>query len=690
MAQASRAIFLSYASQDVEAARNICEALRAGGIEVWFDQSELRGGDAWDHKIRRQIRDCALFIPVISANTQTRQEGYFRLEWRIADQRTHLMARNKAFIVPVSIDGTPESSADVPESFASVQWTRLPAGATSPAFVERVLHLLSSEPGFPQVGFPPQAAAASDPATAPRPPASVNTATMRMRFLLSVTAVLTLIAVGYWVTDTFVPSKRPGATVPGVAPKGRSGASEQGTAPEKSIAVLPFLDISEKKDQEYFSDGLSEELIDLLAKTPGLEVIARTSSFYFKGRQATIGEIAKTLNVANVIEGSVRKAGDTLRVTAQLIRARDGVNLWSETYDRDLKDVFMVQDDIARSVVEKLRLTLMLNAPDAAARTQSTDAYNLYLQGRYFLPRDSEPDLSKAQDFFRKAVALDPSYASAWAGQGTVAIRRVANVFVGMDQGLAAARAAASKALQLDPNNGDACAVLGSELLMRMQWQEAESTAARCLQGNPDNPLVLLTAAVTARQLGHDEESLSLFHQILARDPLNLLASRYLARTLYHAGRLADAEAAIRHVIDFNPEQPGAQYELGRILLAKGDRVAAIAAFEGEPAAGWRTYGLALGCHAADHRARADAALADMLRHSAGKEFQIAETYSYCGDADRAFEWLDAAINQDPGIVWLRNDPLLKGLTGDRRYEALLRKVNLPEQTAANPSAGRR
>jgi adenylate cyclase len=666
MAQASRAIFLSYASQDVEAARNICEALRAGGIEVWFDQSELRGGDAWDHKIRQQIRDCALFIPVISTNTQTRQEGYFRLEWRLADQRTHLMARNKAFIVPVSIDGTPQSSADIPESFSSVQWTRLPSGATSPAFVDRVLHLLSSEQD-------------SSTATAPRPPASGNTAPGRTRSLFWLIAVLAAIGVGYWAMDTLVLSKRPTSAAQQFAPKEQSGASEQGGAPEKSIAVLPFLDLSEKKDQEYFSDGLSEELIDLLAKTPGLEVIARTSSFYFKGRQATIGEIAKTLNVANVIEGSVRKAGNTLRVTAQLIRARDGVNLWSETYDRDLKDVFEVQDDIARGVVEKLKLTLMPNAVDMEARTQNTDAYSLYLQGRFFLARDSESDLSKAQDFFQKAVALDPNYAAAWASQGTVAIRRVANAFVGLDQGLAAAQAAASEALQADPNNGDGCAVLASELLMRMKWQEAESTTARCLRGNPDNPLVLLTAAVAARQLGHDEESLSLFHRILAHDPLNLLASRYLARTLYHAGRLVDAEAAIRHVIDFNPAQPGAPYELGRILLAKGDQVAAFAAFEGETGAGWKNYGLALGCHAAEHRARADAALADMLRHSAGREFQIAETYSYCGDADRAFEWLNAAINHDAGMVWLRNDPLLKGLTSDPRYEALLRKVNLPE-----------
>ncbi len=405
MAQASRAVFLSYASQDAEAAGKVCEALRAGGIEVWFDQSELRGGDVWDQKIRQQIRDCALFIPLISTNTQTRQEGYFRLEWRLADQRTHLMARNKVFIVPVAIDGTPESGADTPESFSNVHWIRLPSGSTPSAFVDRVLHLLSPESSSSSANAPPQAG----------PPAPGNTAPRRARSLLLLIAVLGLIGVGYWQMDRLVIPKRVATAAEESVPNGHSGTPEPGMAPEKSIAVLPFIDLSEKRDQEYFSDGLSEELIDLLAKTPGLEVIARTSSFYFKGRQATIGEIAKTLNVANIVEGSVRKAGNTLRVSAQLIRASDGVNLWSETYDRDLKDVFELQDDIARGVVDKLKITLLSTASDSAARTQSTDAYNLYLQGRYFLARDSESDLLRARDFFQKAVALDPNYASAWA-----------------------------------------------------------------------------------------------------------------------------------------------------------------------------------------------------------------------------------------------------------------------------------
>jgi TolB-like protein/tetratricopeptide (TPR) repeat protein len=677
MAQGPRAVFLSYASQDVEAARSICAALQAGGIEVWFDQSELRGGDAWDQRIRQQIRDCALFIPVVSANTRTRQEGYFRLEWRLADQRTHSMARNKAFIVPVSIDAAPDSSADTPESFSAVQWTRLPSGATPPAFVDHVLHLLSSEPKFSSGAFPSQQSAAPDPAAAPMPVAPNHAAPISTRYLLLALAVLAVMGSGYWVLNRLAQPKQ-STSAPAPAATGQSGPSEQVSAPEKSIAVLPFLDMSEKKDQEYFSDGLTEELIDLLAKTPGLDVIARTSSFYFKGRQATIGEIATTLHVSNVIEGSVRKAGNTLRVTAQLIRARDGVHLWSETYDRDLKDVFQVQDDIAHGVVDKLKLTLLPGASDSAARTRSTDAYSLYLQGRYFLSRDSESDLSKAQNFFEQAVALDPGYAAAWASEGIVAARRIANGFVSMDLGFAQARTAASKALQLDPNNGDACAVRGNEFLMTMKWQEAESTLERCHRENPDNALVLLMSAVLARQLGRDSESLSLFHQILAHDPLNLLARRYLARALYHAGSLADAEAAIRHAIDINPAQPGVQYELGRILLAKGDQDAADTAFEAEAGVGWKRYGLALGCHSENRRAQSDSALADLLKHPAGSEFQIGETYAFCGDADRAFEWLDAAAKRDPGIIWLRNDPLLRPIASDPRYNTLLRRINLP------------
>ncbi len=435
--------------------------------------------------------------------------------------------------------------------------------------------------------------------------------------------------------------------------------------------------MSEKKDQEYFSDGISEELIDLLAKTQGLEVTARTSSFYFKGRQATIGEIARTLNVAHVMEGSVRKSGNTIRVTAQLIRAGDGVHIWSETYDRDLKDVFKVQDEIALGVVQKLKLTLLPAPAAASARTVNSEAHALYLQGRYLKDRDTSEDLVKAEDCFRRALALDATYAPAWAGIATVASRQMANGYITEAKGLAAARDAASKAIQLDPQSGEAYAALGIVQILAREWTQADATLASARKIDPTDSGVFMSAAVLARALGRDEEAIALFRQALEHDPLNLLARRYFARTLSFAGRLDQGEAEIRQVLDTNSSQPGAHYDLGRILLAKGQVDLAHAAFEAEPNASWKGFGLPLSYYAQHRTAEANAAFSTLLSNSAGAEFQIAETYADFGNADQAFKWLDAAVERDPGIIWLHNDPLFKGLTGDPRYSAILRKLKM-------------
>lgn len=664
MGESNKAVFLSYASQDAEAAKRICEALRRGGIEVWLDQSELRGGDAWDQRIRQQIRDCALFIPFISKNTAARAEGYFRLEWDLADQRTHKIARNRPFIIPVCLDDTPDAGADVPESFQRVQWTRL--GETPAAFVERVSELLSPREQSPLAPPPPTRSADG------QLPALHRWGRPKLPPLL-VALVLFLLG-GYLALDKLFLSKpdAPPAT-PIAAPK----AAAPRAAPEKSIAVLPFVDMSERKDQEYFSDGLSEELIDLLAKTQGLEVIARTSSFYFKGKQATIGEIAKTLNVANVMEGSVRKSGNTIRVTAQLIRASDGVHIWSETYDRDLKDVFKVQDEIALGVVQKLKLTLLPAAATASARTVNAEAHALYLQGRYFKDRDTSEDLAKADDCFKRALALDATYAQAWAGIATVATRQVANGYITLAKALTVTRGAVSKALELDPKNAEAYAALGIAHMMAHEWAQAEATLASAREIDPTDSGVFMISAVLTRGLGRDDDAIALFRQALEHDPLNLLARRYFARTLSFAGRLAEAEAEIRQVLDTNAAQPGAHYDLGRILLAKGQIDAAHAAFEAEPSATWKVFGLPLSYRAQHRTAEANAAFAALLSNSTGSEFQVAETYADFGDADQAFKWLDTAVERDLGIIWLHNDPLFRGLTGDRRYAMVLRKLKM-------------
>ena len=267
MSTVGKAVFLSYASQDAEAAGRICDALRAAGLDVWFDQGGLRGGDAWDASIRRQIKECALFVPVISANTQAREEGYFRLEWKLAVDRTHFIVDDKAFLLPVVIDSTIDAEARVPEKFRAVQWTRLPAGETPADFGEQVQRLLTG-------------AAATAHVVSPRFAKASATA------------------------------------------KPRQGLP--------SIAVLPFVNRSHDEEDEYFSDGLADELLNVLAKIPGLRVAARSSAFTFKGKGATIAEVGRVLNVTTVLEGSVRKSGNRIRVSVQLVQVVDGYQLWSE------------------------------------------------------------------------------------------------------------------------------------------------------------------------------------------------------------------------------------------------------------------------------------------------------------------------------------------------------------------------
>ena len=671
MTEPSHAVFLSYASQDAEAAHRICEALRTAGIEVWLDKSELRGGDAWDAAIRKQIKTCALFIPVISRNTHVRSEGYFRLEWKLAIDRSHLMATTRTFLLPVVIDDVREDDDAVPERFRDVQWTRLPEGRTPTAFAGRVVRLLSPDEQL----TPPAVTATDGAAAAAANPASSIALQPKLLWTIVIVAIL---VVGYLASERFVLSRRTPATalVPTTEapPRGTIAVSEH------SIAVLPFVDMSEKRDQEYFSDGLAEELLDLLAKTPGLHVIARTSSFYFKGKQATIPEIGRTLGVANILEGSVRKSGNRLRITTQLVRTDNSEHLWSDTYDRDQEDVFKIQDDIARAVVDKLRLTLLGgDASRAVTAAVNPQVHNLYLQGRYLTTSDTTDDLSKASDYFQKALQIDPGYAPAWAGLAHIALRQVANGYVPVADGIAQAVKTAHKSVELDPNFAGGYVVLGSARMMSsFDWSGAREAFDHALLLEPSNSEAQFSLAHLTMLVGSTDDSLRRFQGLLERDPLNLLQRRYVARVLYYAGRLDEAEAAIRQVLEVNAGLPAAHYELGRILLARGQVPQAVSEFENEKGS-WRPLGLPLGYHAQGRTADANAAMQRMLDNSAGSEFQVAEAYASFGNVDQAFAWLDRAVEfRDPGIQWLRGDPLLRSLARDARYAALLRRLNLP------------
>jgi adenylate cyclase len=662
------AVFLSYASEDSEAAHRIAEALKAAGIEVWFDRTELRGGDAWDRRIREQIHDCRLFIAVISAHTEARDEGYFRREWKLAVDRTHDMAEKKAFLIPVAIDGTSERGTSVPEKFRELQWTRLTDGETPPAFVARIRRLLA-----PEVSLSP-----TQPASASSGAGLADASSLRSRahpMLWAVSVVLAL-AVVYFVGREFWPDRG------SVAQTVRAP-----TASEKSVAVLPFSDLSEKHDQEYFSDGLAEELIDALTKVPNLRVPARTSSFSFKGKSATVEEIGRALGVTHILEGSVRKSGERLRITAQLVRADNGFHLWSQTYDRDARDIFAVQDDIARAVSEQLRSTLLGGQAPAPSPRQSTspEAYTLYLQARHLAGNDTRRDLDQAAALYHQALELDPKYAPAWAGLADCYGRRVAQGFGSVSENHAQLIAAANHAIALNPDLPEAYVALATAYIQHdRNWTAAADALSRARSLDPNDAEMLSLFGHFAAAAGRPDQGAEYFRRAVQGDPLNLLYRKYHGRALHYARRPKESVTELRQAIALDPQFPGLHYELGRALLMLGDSSGALAAFQSEPeeASQWRRLGLPLGYHAVGDATRAQAALAELLTIGEGSEFQVAEAYAFFGDKDRAFEYLDKALSNDPGVVWSRNDALFDSISGDPRFAAYLKRLGMPHEPA--------
>jgi TolB-like protein/Tfp pilus assembly protein PilF len=672
--EASRAVFLSYASQDVDAVQRICDALRAGGIEVWFDKSELRGGDAWDRSIRQQIHDCALFVPIISGNTASRSEGYFRLEWALADQRTQMMARNKPFIVPVCVDATPDTGADVPDSFLRVQWTRLPEGEIPRGFCQRIASLLGTAAMDPAPAgaapLSPPGAGVPFPGAAPARKASAPTRVRLVTAILVAAGVLAaLIAWQPWRMFTGTP-----------AAHGPEGSGAPASRPEKSIAVLPFADLSEKKDQEYFADGLAEELIDALTRVPNLRVPARTSSFSFKAKPTTVGEIARTLGVTHVLEGSVRKSGDHMRITAQLVRADNGFHLWSQTYDRDVRDIFAVQDDIARAVVERLRVTLLGSEAVAPKQPIGIEAHNLYLEARYLTGRDTAADLDRAVLQYQKALALEPNYAPAWAWLAYCHVLRVGQGLDTTGAGFSKATNAARRAIAIDPQLPEPYVMLAiAHMQYDLDWKAASEALTRAMALDPNNALGQQSLGLLSVAVGRMSDALTHFRRAIDGDPLDLLHSKFLGRALHYGGHPAESVAVLRHAIELNPQFPGLHYELGRALLQQGDPQAARAAFEAEADAAWRSFGLPIGYLVTHRDAQARAALAALVEHSAGSEFQVAETFAFFGETEKSFQWLERARTlHDPGIIWSRRDPFLASIVADPRYRAFLQKVGMP------------
>jgi TolB-like protein/Flp pilus assembly protein TadD len=660
--EASRAVFLSYASQDAEAAQRICEALRAAGIEVWFDQSELRGGDAWDQSIRKQIKICALFMPIISRNTHVRGEGYFRLEWKLAIDRSHLIASDLPFLLPVVIDDTPNTDDRVPERFREIQWTHLPGGGTSAAFIERAKRLLSGEAPAPELAHFPSSVVARAP-----PPRGLM---RRPGVFYSAVAAAVLLVLGYFGRERLNQPKL-------VAP------------PAASISVLPLANESGDASQQYVSDGISEDLITALGQFPGLKVIGRSSAFQFRDSKEDSRSIGAKLGVAYLLEGSVRKSGDMIRVSAELIDTADGSMQWSERYDRAYNDLFALQDEITHAVASALR-TKLLPGEHVVAQSDrppggSLEAYNALLQGNFYLLRwNTEDDLRNAIEYFTHATDIDPSYAVAWSELSRAWVYLSANFLqhapAQQQQARAKARETANRALALSPELAAAHVARGLVLkVIDFDWQGGEVEFRRAVALTPNNVEAKQSLAFALATLGEVGPAVDLMRQVLATEPLSAKGFGYLAMFLSGLNRVDEAEHAIRRAIELQPGATSYYVWLTHIQIQRGNAQAALAAAQ-QSDPDERPAEVTLALQIGIDRNAADAALRTFIaKHGSDSAYDVAQIYALRNDANATFAWLDRAwSNHDPGITYILFDPFVLRYKDDPRFPAFCRKVGLP------------
>ena len=554
-----RAVFLSYAREDTAAASRVADALRSHGVEVWFDQSELRGGDAWDQKIRRQIKDCALFLPVISSNTQARGEGYFRLEWKLAVERTHLMAEGVPFVLPIAVDATSEGSAIVPAEFLRVQWVRLPGALPTPQFVEQVRRMIET------------------PAKAGAPAAERHTGPVPSGKRGSAWLIGSLLAASVAAVVAALLLRRPAESVP-VA---RASAPAPVAAVEpKSIAVLPFENMSEDKQNAFFADGVHEDVLTNLSFVKDLHVVSRTSVMQYRGTTKSIKEIGKELGVAYVLEGSVRREGNKVRVTGQLIDARTDEHVWAKAYDRDLTDIFAIQGELAQAIADAMKTVLSPDAKALIARrpTENTAAYDNYIKARSS-PRDGIGMLAPSIALLREAVRLDPTFAEAWGELGS---RLAFNHFAfDMSQAtLDEATRASDTALRLAPDDPVVIETRGDYYYYGFRdYERAIKEYLRLAELRPNDPLMYRSLGLIHRRQGRLAEAQADFQAALKLEPKDDGFRYALGEVLWAGGRAREARLIYKKLVEDYPDVLQFGWRYAEVAFSADGSTAAIDAF---------------------------------------------------------------------------------------------------------------
>jgi TolB-like protein/Flp pilus assembly protein TadD len=661
--KASSRVFVSYASQDATVAADLVEALERHGVVCWIAPRDVKAGAVYADAIVRAISDAEALVLLLSANSVASAHVGKEVE-RASSKRRPLIA--------LRIDDAPLSPA-LEYFLGESHWVDARAGGMDAALTKLIAAIREPERNAPGI-IPPGTPATSAGTASAQPPNA-----RRNRILLVAGLAVVAVALGALLADKFWLARRGSAQQP--------DAVANDVVSEKSIAVLPFTDMSEKKDQEYFSDGLSEELIDMLTKIPELRVPARTSSFYFKGKQATIADIAKALGVAHVLEGSVRKSGTTLRITAQLIRVDNGYHLWSETYDRKLDDIFKIQDEIAGAVVTALRVHLLPQQQAAAraaqegVRTGNLAAYNLYLQGRQSYNQGNAAGYQGAVTAFQAATALDSHYAMAYADLA------VAQLFVADNTGSTAdsesGLAAAEKAVALAPGLAAGYSARGFvRAVYRFDFAGAQADLDKAVALNPNDASVLHRSALMLAFLGKLSAAIAREEQALALDPLSAEICMRLGFFLVANQQLEQARPLYEKALAIAPNSFRASFHLGKLALLENHPEQALVIFRQTGLAPFSLEGQAEAEYSLGHLDVSRRILEQLIaKYGKGSAYQIASVYAWEGDKDRVFEWLEKSYTQhDAGLIFIKVDPGLRGhLRSDPRYKALLRKMNLPE-----------
>jgi TolB-like protein/Tfp pilus assembly protein PilF len=647
-------VFISYASRDAAVAHELCAALESANLPCWIAPRDVRAGESYAAAIVHAISSCRLLVLILSKNSINSPHVLREIERACSKKRP---------VLSVLIDST-----DLPPEFeyfvSSNHWLDVSGGPVKriiPALIEAVRNPAGSN---------------TVRNTSDTGGVGTRSSSWRKPALLTAFAALTIGIIYALVNYTSFLNR---------VDKQEPPVAATSAIPENSVAVLPFLDMSEKKDQEYFSDGLTEELLNLLAQNPQLKVAARTSSFYYKGKDFKLADIARELHVAHILEGSVRKFGDRARITVQLIRAADGFHQWSQVFDRQLDDIFKVQDEIAAAVVGALNLKLLPEHKQLSPGSRTTDpaAHTQYLLGRQFFNRTNMDDFRRAVAAYKQAIAIDPNYAAAYAGLAVSENElsrdpghSVAEVLAGHRRALEAA----DKAIAIDPQLSEGYAARGFlRFTINWDWTGAEADLSRAFALDPGSYRTYTCYACFLATLGRLPEALEINRKALELDPLS--ADTWFRRSiqLNAAGRLPEARKAAMRALEISPEHAFAWFNLGVTSLLERNPKEALVEFQ-KTSKARREAGVAMAQHDLGHAEDSQRALDELIsKYASTNAYQVAEAYAWRGQPDEAFAWLDRAHAQHDGtLVQIKFDPLLASLRMDARYAKMINKMRLP------------